>query len=85
MSTGDSSSGISEEKTLEESAVQDTSVQAEISSTFLKESLLISKKYRKYHDILTIKLEKGKEYTIKEVDDIVASFLKQPITRAKNK
>ena len=46
---------------------------------------MASKKYAKYADILEVKLEEAKMYTLEEVDDIVHAFLSKVISRKKNK
>lgn len=49
---------------------------------FPAEALIASEKYRKYVDLLRMKLEPGKEYTYADVDGIIEAFLKAPVKEA---
>ncbi len=49
---------------------------------FPAEALIASEKYRKYVDLLRMKLEPGKEYTYADVDGIIEEFLKAPVKEA---
>lgn len=44
--------------------------------TFTKEQVINSKTYIRYKDLLNSVLDKNKEYTIQEIDDIINKFLK---------
>lgn len=85
MSTEEFTSGNSGEETSQETS--EVTVTQETTSTpkFLKKAILASKKYRKYVDILTVKLEKDVTYSAEEIDDIVKKFLKREISRKKVK
>lgn len=49
---------------------------------FPAEALIASEKYRKYVDLLRMKLEPGKEYTYVDVDGIIEAFLNAPVKEA---
>lgn len=44
--------------------------------------LMTSQKYRKYVDILRMKLDPEREYTYAEVDGIIEKFLAAPVKEA---
>lgn len=46
---------------------------------FTKESLLNSKKYKNRKPILSVLLEDGKSYSVKEVDIIVDKYMKSEV------
>lgn len=49
---------------------------------FPAEALIASEKYRKYVDLLRMKLEPGKEYTYADVDGLIEAFLNAPVKEA---
>ena len=75
------------EETTATSEEKDTSATTSTSEVagHLKSTIVASKKYVKYADILEVKLEEAKMYTLEEVDDIVHAFLTKVISRKKNK
>nr|DAT22563.1 MAG TPA: hypothetical protein [Caudoviricetes sp.] len=54
----------------------------ESTPVFPAEAILTSQKYRKYVDLLRMKLEPGKEYSYADVDGIIEAFLKAPVKEA---
>ncbi len=46
---------------------------------FSKSRILSSKKYQKKKDVLSVLLEDGKTYSLKQVDDILNKFLKKEV------
>ena len=44
--------------------------------TFAKEALVNSKHFRNERDVVSALLKDGKEYTIKEVEGMIAKFMK---------
>lgn len=48
-------------------------------STYNKEQLLLSAKYRDSRDLLSAILEDGKRYSIKEVDKMIQDFGKKEV------
>lgn len=59
------------EKTTENTTVE--------TAVFTKEQLKESRKYRKDKDILSVVLEKGKSYTISEVDTLIKQFKERKV------
>lgn len=51
----------------------------ETNTSFTKEQLYSSKKYEMQKDILGVMLEKDKEYTFDEVDNLIKEFLKREV------
>ena len=87
---------VEETATSEETKAEETTATSEEKDTtattrtsevagHLKSTIVASKKYAKYADILEVKLEEAKMYTLEEVDDIVHAFLTKVISRKKNK
>ena len=87
---------VEETATSEETKAEETTATSEEKDTpattstsevagHLKSTIVASKKYAKYVDILEVKLEEAKMYTLEEVDDIVHAFLTKVISRKKNK
>ena len=56
-------------KNIEEKAPSDILV-------FNKEQIIRSDRYTLYRDILNVLLEENKQYSIKEVDDLISKFMK---------
>ena len=46
---------------------------------FTKEQLVKSKKYFDKVDLLNVLLQDGQEYTIKQVDELIESFMKKEV------
>ena len=82
--TATSETPTSVAETSEEKDTSATTSTAEVAG-HLKSTIVASKKYAKYADILEVKLEEAKMYTLEEVDDIVHAFLTKVISRKKNK
>ena len=87
---------VEETATSEETKAEETTATSEEKDTtattrtsevagHLKSTIVASKKYAKYADILEVKLEEAKMYTLEEVDDIVHAFLTKVISRKKNR
>ena len=47
-----------------------------IEPAFTKEALMNSKRFRNERDLVSALLEDGKEYTIPEVEDAIAKYMK---------
>ena len=47
-----------------------------IEPVFTKEALMNSKRFRNERDLVSALLEDGKEYTIPEVEDAIAKYMK---------
>lgn len=67
----DTGTTVSEENT---EAVKNTSEPAEVSYSF--EQLICSERYASRRDLLGAILDKGKSYTIAEVDNLLGKFMK---------
>lgn len=52
---------------------------AENATTFTKEQILKSKKYATRRDLVNVLLEDGKNYSLKEVDKLIDSFMKREV------
>ena len=50
---------------------------------FPAEAILTSQKYRKYVDLLRMKLKPGRDYSFAEVDGIIEAFMKAPVKEAR--
>lgn len=51
-------------------------IKEEVNSTYSKTSILTSKKYRKYQDLLSALLKDNKEYSLNDVDELINKFMK---------
>ena len=57
-----------------------TEVKPQVSAdVFTKQQLAESKRYKKKRDLLEALLEKGKTYTIAQVDKIIGDYLKKEV------
>lgn len=61
-----------------EDAVESVEVQS-VQTTFTKEQILTSAKYRNRRDLVNALLDEKKSYTTETVDELVNSFLKGPV------
>lgn len=43
------------------------------------ETLLKSKRFADYRDVLTVTMEKGKSYSIREAEKLISDFLKRKV------
>jgi hypothetical protein len=48
-------------------------------ASFTKEQLLESNKYKHQKDVLNVLLKKDDKYTIKQVDKLIANFMKEKV------
>lgn len=46
---------------------------------FTKEQIVSSKRYGHKRDLVSVLLEEGKTYTLKEVDKLIESFMKKEV------
>lgn len=55
-----------------------------VESTYTREQVLQSAKYRQYRDIAGVVLEDGKPYTATEIQQKIDEFLKKPVKEKTN-
>lgn len=53
-------------------------------ATFDAVTIVKSKKYRRYADLLCCELEEGQQYTHADIDKIIQGALTRPVVRAVN-
>ena len=53
-------------------------------ATFDAVTIVKSKKYRRYADLLCCELEEGKQYTHADIDKIIQGALSRPVVRTVN-
>lgn len=53
-------------------------------ATFDAVTIVKSKKYRRYADLLCCELEEGKQYTHADIDRIIQGALSRPVVRTVN-
>lgn len=62
-----------------------TTKETESETTFMKQQILVAKKYNDRRDLLNVLLSEDKQYTLDQVDTVINEFLEKEFDKTNDK